>query len=275
MSYGSNRMMVAEARVACFNCGRPIPITAKECPFKDCGALQPALQETGAKDSDLDGMPDEWEKLYGLNPMVDDASADADNDGYSNLEEFLAGTNPLDPASHPSPATKLRWIRTGRIPLPFSFQGIQYPAPGEVRYALQNKRARQDYYVKIGDKIEGYEIIGCDEKKIAVQKPGMPAPVIEDASVLKLRKDGKVIALTLGQEVSQGDMAAELLFLLDNSTYRVKTNDVINLQNNQYKVIDIQKEAVVVFDNSSGESIALKKLLEADRREARIAKEQD
>jgi len=45
---------------------------------------------TPPEDSDDDGMPDEWENEMGLNP--DDASdrnGDLDDDGYTNLEEYL------------------------------------------------------------------------------------------------------------------------------------------------------------------------------------------
>ena len=45
-------------------------------------------------DTDGDGMPDGWEVDNGLDPTVDDALGDPDNDGVSNLDEYLAGTNP-------------------------------------------------------------------------------------------------------------------------------------------------------------------------------------
>lgn len=46
-------------------------------------------------DSDGDGMPDEWEKAHGFNPKdASDGAKDADGDGYTNLEEFLNGTDP-------------------------------------------------------------------------------------------------------------------------------------------------------------------------------------
>lgn len=47
-------------------------------------------------DQDHDGMPDQWELIYGLNPKdPTDAQKDNDNDGLTNLEEYRAGTNPL------------------------------------------------------------------------------------------------------------------------------------------------------------------------------------
>src|SRR5262249_40730082 len=45
--------------------------------------------------TDGDGMPDEWEKRYGLAPNNPaDAAQDADGDGYTNLEEYLNNTDP-------------------------------------------------------------------------------------------------------------------------------------------------------------------------------------
>ncbi|GBC59638.1 hypothetical protein DENIS_0577 [Desulfonema ishimotonii] len=55
-------------------------------------------------DDDNDGMADTYEKKYDLEPFdAEDASQDPDEDGYSNLEEHDASTNPNDPESHPSP----------------------------------------------------------------------------------------------------------------------------------------------------------------------------
>lgn len=45
-------------------------------------------------DSDGDGLPDWWEKLFGLDPNLADANGDLDHDGWSNLEEFRRGSNP-------------------------------------------------------------------------------------------------------------------------------------------------------------------------------------
>jgi hypothetical protein len=51
-------------------------------------------------DFDRDGMADNWEAQYGFaTNNVADAALDADNDGMSNVQEYVAGTNPTNAAS--------------------------------------------------------------------------------------------------------------------------------------------------------------------------------
>lgn len=50
-------------------------------------------------DTDGDGLPDGWEAFKRLNPVVADAGADPDQDSMTNLEEFLARSDPQDPNS--------------------------------------------------------------------------------------------------------------------------------------------------------------------------------
>jgi hypothetical protein len=45
---------------------------------------------TPPKDTDKDGMSDEWESIRGLNPNAADDKGDDDKDGYTNIEEYLS-----------------------------------------------------------------------------------------------------------------------------------------------------------------------------------------
>jgi len=74
-------------------------------------------------DVDADGLPDWWEIARFGSTTNWGAADDPDGDQYTNLEEYQAGTDPLDPASHPwnisgtisyaGPQTGTIWVIAG------------------------------------------------------------------------------------------------------------------------------------------------------------------
>lgn len=54
----------------------------------------PGIANSLMQDSDGDGLPDYWEIAVGLDPAIDDALLDGDNDLFNNMLEYLNGTRP-------------------------------------------------------------------------------------------------------------------------------------------------------------------------------------
>ncbi|NQX01998.1 right-handed parallel beta-helix repeat-containing protein [bacterium] len=88
--------------------GREITATATSQSTGDTSQFSIPVAVTAA-DGDSDGLPNSYETATpGLNPSNPaDAALDRDGDGFTNLQEFVAGTNPNDPTS--------RLIATGAL----------------------------------------------------------------------------------------------------------------------------------------------------------------
>jgi hypothetical protein len=94
-------------------------------------------------DSDGDGMHDGWEDAHQLNKNgAADAALDPDSDGFTSLQEYLAGTDPNDAASYPLTGPG---PGSGSDPTPMAFSGLEvslagvsdlaYDAAGQMLYA--------------------------------------------------------------------------------------------------------------------------------------------
>jgi len=68
--------------------------TAYDTSGYESGYSTQVIYSVPSTDADGDGLPNEWESVHNLNWMVDDALEDRDNDGFSNLREYLSGSDP-------------------------------------------------------------------------------------------------------------------------------------------------------------------------------------
>ncbi|MBI3878789.1 MAG: tandem-95 repeat protein [Verrucomicrobia bacterium] len=93
------------------------------------GAVQ--LTVVAQTDANTNGIPDAWEDAYfGGRLAPEDPDADPDGDGFTNLQEYLADTNPRDPRS----ALAITAVQPGATNNTFV---VTWSAMGGVRYRLR------------------------------------------------------------------------------------------------------------------------------------------
>ena len=246
----SNRMVVSELRVSCVECQKPIPYDAAVCQF--CQAKQPAGISPDEVDTDGDGVPDKFEREYGMNPLdANDALVDSNNDNFTNKEEFQSGTKPNKAEDYPSPAAKLRYTRIGSNPFKLRFQGEARVSDGVI-YQLNLRSLERTYFVRIGDEIEGFKVIEC-----ITNAPAGPTIILKQGDTR--------IPLVKGKTREGFEMVAELVFLIDNSRMRVRASDVIKLKDREYKVIDIRRDGVLIRDEKTRKTTQVGPLSDSEK----------
>ena len=118
---GKGSMLEAGKLIICVNpeCKRMLLLSSDVCPF--CNTKQPELSKGTGKDEDTDGdgIPDLVEQKFAFLNYRDprDAAMDQDGDGFLNIEEIKAGTNPDDSSDFPPLALLLRVQNIFNLPL--------------------------------------------------------------------------------------------------------------------------------------------------------------
>ncbi len=260
--------LASEMRVSCSapegsakpGCGRPIPYSDTNCRY--CGAKQTSEIKV-VVDADGDGLTDEYEKKFGLNPAVADADADKDSDGFTNIEEFLAKTDPSDGKSHPDYMDSL----VLRLPLKQEYTRLQfvkaYKVGDKLRYNFKepgrdNEYDRGNYFALEGEEIgkTGFVVKGVEHKFRSVKMPGgMTRKVEADEATLERKSDRKIIKLVMGVKSTPTDVQATLsLDRAGGAEYKVVEGQRINIKGVSYKVQKIEggkKAATVVVANEA------------------------
>ncbi|MEI6033797.1 MAG: Amuc_1099 family pilus-like system protein [Verrucomicrobiae bacterium] len=183
---------------------------------------------------------------------------DFDDDRFTNLEEFIAGTDPTDPTSTPPYSNKLRLTKFDPIPFKLKFSGDS--GDGETFIVNAKDKKSQTQFLKIGEMITGtpYKVISY--KKDSETKNEMEV----DISVLTIEntKTGQKIPLVFNREANDPTSFGEFLYLYDNSNLRVKKDDEFTLApdaSRKYKLIDISAQEAQIQDLKTGEKIRIKK----------------
>ncbi len=259
-AWGARQLMVPEVRVSCVDCLWPIPLAATNCPF--CGVAQPTYIP---RDSDHDGMLDDWEKRYGLNPMdPGDGHQDADGDGFTNQDEHGAGKDPTDPRSRPDLPYKLGVEKIVRKEFRLKFRSTIMGPDGFRVYGLNLAQGSsvQTFFRKIGQDVAGFRLVRFEEKFTLKSLPGSRRPYRADVSELTLVQGDKVIVLVKDEDKAEFEYSASIFFAVDKIQFLVKKGDVFSLRNERYRVlrIDTDSETVVIERELDGKPFTIKPL---------------
>ena len=255
--------LASERRVLCV-CGKAISGDVKAvpvCPY--CGVAQKE-EKKAVLDADGDGIADEWEKKYGLNASDPaDAALDPDGDEFTNLEEYLAKTDPTDPKDHPDYLDSVKIVLPLKeTSMPFAFRkAYQIPAGWRCEFVDPSRKDDNGRMGKALTAIVGSEIEDKDpdakksgfilksytpkSEKRAIPGSELQKTVDVSEAVVERKRDGKVITLVIqeGKSVKLAPMDVQATLTYSRKTVEnidVVPGSEIVLSGTKYQITDIK-----------------------------------
>lgn len=211
-------------------------------------------------------VPNKWFDQNGLDlldPQV--LVQDQDKDGFSNLEEFNAKTDPQSPQSHPEYITKLRLKRIIKKPFRFIFKSW-YGNPEQfesLNFQIETIDLKQPtQFVKINGAVQGtnFKVVKFESKTVTDSNQ-----IRKDISELSLQnEEGELIVLPLEKIANFPKLSARFKYLWNGAEFEAKTNEQFSLEpapDRTYKVIDISLTQALVVD-PAGQNVAIPTLEE-------------
>ncbi|MBO7088714.1 MAG: hypothetical protein J6W70_02315 [Lentisphaeria bacterium] len=92
-------------------------------------------------DQNLNGIPDEWERKYNVSARFAAPESDEDGDGFSLIREYRAGTNPVDPLSHPKYITQIYFTAIELVRI----NGLELLSVSDMSGQFPNNPDKQDW----------------------------------------------------------------------------------------------------------------------------------
>ena len=196
----------------------------------------------------------EWLRLNQFDAAQPDAlTGDADGDGASNREEFVAGTNPRNASSRPGPIHSARLLSHHSEEVPVVLERI---ANGTATVRVAEGPPLR---VKEGDEIPGQSFrVTLARQRRTTDKEGLEV----DVSELHLEgiTSGARVVLVPGMRAKSPESFAEIQFAGVETPVRVHQDEVFTppgAADERYRVIDLRDEQIVVRRVSDGRVVTI------------------
>ena len=193
-------------------------------------------------------VPNDWFEKYGLH--IEDADVldqDPDKDGFTNLDEWQGGTDPIDKNSHPDYLTKLHLVTATEEPFPYVFSSRAGNKFGINSIDLNEPTQ----FLKVGEMVRGtdFKIVNFTEKSARNQYG-----TNNDVSELLLEHQQTHVQVTLvkGKVATSPQSVATFVYTWGGRReFEVRKDQEFSLKPNEeikYKLVDVQPDKAVIVN---------------------------
>jgi len=193
-------------------------------------------------------VPNDWFEKYGLHiEYADVLDQDPDKDGFTNLDEWQGGTDPIDKNSHPDYLTKLHLATATEEPFPYVFSSRDGNKFGINSIDLNEP----SQFLKVGDIVRGtnFKIVNFTEKGARNQYG-----TNDDVSELLLEHQQTHVQVTLvkGKVATSPQSVATFVYTWGGRReFEVRKDQEFSLKPNEeikYKLVDVQPDKAVIVN---------------------------
>ena len=214
------------------------------------------VDQTETLDTDQDGIPDAIEKQYNMDPKnAEDIYGDVDNDGFSNIDEYLHNKKGVsDKSIHPDFVNRLILVKVSNTRIPLILKKIVRHGENKKDWYVQLNFKGADRkwatkFLKIGDSVKinnmKYTIKDIQKEISNELDPRLGTVVEKDISkvIIDNSLNEKINAIK-GQWIYEPNRKITLKNLYTGKNIYVRINDTITLGNKtsgqeKYKIIAI------------------------------------